>query len=54
MAQRHRPRVGVAHVDVSDTPYLQGGQLQHTEDNHLRLTPESILISDAVMRDLLY
>ena len=36
------------------TPYLQRGQLQHTESNHLRLTPESILISDAVMRDLLY
>ena len=36
------------------TPYLQRGQLQHTEDNHLRLTPESIFISDAVVRDLLY
>lgn len=36
------------------TPYIQRGQLQHTEDNHLRLTPESIFISDAVMRDLLY
>ena len=35
-------------------PYLDRGQLLHTEDNHLRLTPESILISDAVMRDLLY
>ena len=36
------------------TPYINRGQLIHTEDNHLRLTPESILISDAVMRDLLY
>ena len=35
-------------------PYLDRGQLLHTEDNHLRLTPESIFISDAVMRDLLY
>ena len=35
-------------------PYIERGQLLHTEDNHLRLTPESILISDAVMRDLLY
>ena len=35
-------------------PYMERGQLLHTEDNHLRLTPESILISDAVMRDLLY
>ena len=36
------------------TPYLNREQLIHTEDNHLRLTPESIFISDAVMRDLLY
>ena len=36
------------------TPYLNRGQLIHTKDNHLRLTPESIFISDAVMRDLLY
>ena len=35
-------------------PYLNRGQLIHTEDNHLHLTPESILISDAVMRDLLW
>ena len=35
-------------------PYLERGQLVHTEDNYLRLTPASILISDAVMRDLLY
>lgn len=36
------------------TSYINRGQLIHTEDNHLCLTPESILISDAVMRDLLY
>ena len=36
------------------TPYLERGQLVLTPDEHLRLTPESILISDAVMRDLLY
>ena len=36
------------------SPYLDRGQLIHTADNHLSLTPESILISDAVMRDLLY
>ena len=35
-------------------PYIERGQLIHTEDNHLRLTPDSILVSDAVMRDLLY
>ena len=35
-------------------PYIERGQLIHTEDNRLRLTPESIFISDAVMRDLLY
>lgn len=35
-------------------PYIKRGQLIHTVDNHLRLTPESILISDAVMRDLLF
>lgn len=35
-------------------PYLQQEQLIHTTDNHLRLTPESIFISDAIMRDLLY
>ena len=42
------------HCLRSAKPYLDRGQLLHTEDNHLRLTPESILISDAVMRDLLY
>ena len=36
------------------TPYINRGQLVHTADNHLHLTPESIFISDAVMRDLLY
>lgn len=35
-------------------PYIHRGQLIHTHDNHLHLTPESILISDAVMRDLLW
>lgn len=36
------------------TPYIDRGLLAHTSDNHLCLTPESILVSDAVMRDLLY
>ena len=35
-------------------PYINRGQLIHTTDNRLHLTPESILVSDAVMRDLLY
>ena len=35
-------------------PYIHRGQLVLTTDNHLRLTPESIFVSDAVMRDLLY
>ena len=35
-------------------PYIERGQLIHTADNRLHLTPESILVSDAVMRDLLY
>ena len=35
-------------------PYIERGQLIHTADNHLHLTPKSILVSDAVMRDLLY
>ena len=35
-------------------PYIERGQLIHTDDNCLHLTPESILVSDAVMRDLLY
>ena len=36
------------------TPYINRGQLIHTDDNRLHLAPESLLISDAVMRDLLY
>ena len=43
-----------AHCLRCAAPYLERGQLVHTEDNRLHLTPESILISDAVMRDLLY
>ena len=35
-------------------PYIERGQLIYTADNHLHLTTDSILISDAVMRDLLY
>ena len=42
------------HCLQAATPYLERGQLLLTPDEHLRLTPESILISDAVMRDLLY
>ena len=43
-----------AHCLRCAAPYIHRGQLIHTADNHLRLTPESIFISDAVMRDLLY
>ena len=43
-----------AHCLRCATPYMNRGQLIRTADNHLRLTPESIFISDAVMRDLLY
>ena len=43
-----------AHCLRCATPYIHRGQLVHTAGNHLRLTPESIFISDAVMRDLLY
>lgn len=43
-----------AHCLRCATPYINRGQLIRTADNHLRLTPESIFISDAVMRDLLY
>ena len=43
-----------AHCLTCAAPYIERGQLLHTEDNHLRLTPESFFISDAVMRDLLY
>lgn len=35
-------------------PYIRRGQLIYTSDNCLRLTPESMFISDAIMRDLLY
>ena len=43
-----------AHCLRCAAPYIHRGQLVRTDDNHLRLTPESIFISDAVMRDLLY
>ena len=43
-----------AHCLRCATPYIDRGQLVLTESHHLRLTPESILISDAVMRDLLF
>ena len=43
-----------AHCLRCAAPYIHRGQLIHTADNHLRLTPESIFISDAVMCDLLY
>ena len=36
------------------TPYIKRGQLVLTDNQQLRLTPESILISDAIMRDLMY
>ena len=42
------------HCMDAATPYLNRGQLMHTEDNFLQLTPESFFISDAVMRDLLH
>ena len=42
-----------AHCLRCATPYIDRGQLVLTESHHLHLTPESILISDAVMRDLL-
>lgn len=35
-------------------PYIERGQLIHTPDGYLRLTPDSIFVSDAVMRDLLW
>ena len=43
-----------AHCLRCATPYLHRGQLIHTTDNYLCLTPDSIFISDAIMRDLLY
>ena len=42
------------HCMLCAAPYLQRGQLIRSADNYLRLTPESIFISDAIMRDLLY
>ena len=36
------------------TPYIHRGQLIHTADGYLHLTPDSIFVSDAVMRDLLW
>lgn len=43
-----------SHCLHSAKPYIDQGELILTSDNHLRLTPESIFISDAIMRDLLY
>ena len=34
-------------------PYIEQKQLIRTADEHLRLTPESIFISDAIMRELM-
>ena len=42
------------HLMNQAMPYIDRGQLVKTADNHLCLTPESILISDAIMCDLLY
>ena len=42
------------HCMEAAASYIKRGQLIHTEDNFLRLTPESLFVSDAVMRDLLY
>ena len=35
------------------TPYIEQQKLIRTADEHLRLTPESIFISDAIMRELM-
>ena len=43
-----------AHLMKQAMPYIEREQLVQTADNHLCLTPESILISDAIMCDLLY
>ena len=43
-----------SHCLHSAKPYIDQRQLILTSDTHLRLTPESIFISDAIMRDLLY
>lgn len=42
------------HLMNQAMPYIDREQLIKTADNHLSLTPESILISDAIMCDLLY
>jgi oxygen-independent coproporphyrinogen-3 oxidase len=34
--------------------YIKQKQLIHTADEYLRLTPDSIFISDAIMRDLIF
>ena len=36
------------------SPYLDRGQLVYAADQYFRLTPESIFVSDAIMRDLLW
>ena len=43
-----------AHLMKQAMPYIEREQLVQRADNHLCLTPESILISDAIMCDLLY
>lgn len=43
-----------AHLLKQAMPYIERGQLVRTAEDHLCLTPESILISDAIMCDLLY
>ncbi len=43
-----------AHCLRCATPYINSGQLIRTTNNQLRLTPESIFISDTIMRDLMY
>lgn len=43
-----------AHCLHAASPYIKRGQLIYTHDGYLQLTPESIFVSDAVMRDLLY
>lgn len=41
------------HCLQSAATYIERKQLIRTADEHLRLTPESIFISDAIMRDLM-
>ncbi len=43
-----------AHCLRAAEPYIHRGQLIRTSNNRLRLTPESMFVSDAIMRDLLY